>query len=151
MHEGISRPLQVVLKTRELPVQFEDLSRWMKRRKRKHIAQWEATDRARGFNVSRDPLMRLGILRTEPRCVPDRMEQPSYPDGWLVLADSDAGMDGVVPFRVYRHAYEVGGNDTLPRLDRLVGRAREGRGAGVLASVSGRVRYASGIAAATCN
>ena len=64
VHEGVSRPLQVVLKTREVPVQIEDLSGMSAEEQAAYIAQWEAEDRARGFNVSRDPLMRLGILQT---------------------------------------------------------------------------------------
>ena len=63
VHEGVSRPLQVVLKTRELPVQIADLSELDEVEQAVSIAQWEAADRARGFNVSQDPLMRLGILR----------------------------------------------------------------------------------------
>ena len=64
VHEGVSRPLQVVLKSREMPVQIEDLSGMREEEQAAYIAQWEAQDRARGFDVSRDPLMRLGILQT---------------------------------------------------------------------------------------
>ncbi|NBD28385.1 non-ribosomal peptide synthetase, partial [Paenibacillus glycinis] len=65
LHEGQSRPLQVVLDKRELPVVIEDLRGMDEAEQNAYVARWEVRDRRLGFDVTHEPLMRLGVLMTE--------------------------------------------------------------------------------------
>jgi amino acid adenylation domain-containing protein/non-ribosomal peptide synthase protein (TIGR01720 family) len=62
--QGVERPLQLVRREAELPWTFED---WRGLPEVDVAARWRdllAADRARGFDLSRPPLMRLTLVRT---------------------------------------------------------------------------------------
>jgi amino acid adenylation domain-containing protein/non-ribosomal peptide synthase protein (TIGR01720 family) len=58
--EGLARPVQIVRRGVEVPVHVED---W-RGRPEARLEGFAAADRARGFDLSRAPLMRLALLRT---------------------------------------------------------------------------------------
>ncbi|HEY9257269.1 amino acid adenylation domain-containing protein [Chitinophaga sp.] len=59
LYEGLERPLQCVLKSRELPVIFKDV-----RQEDTAVAAYCEADRLKGFDLAAGPLMRLAILQT---------------------------------------------------------------------------------------
>ncbi|MCG7215966.1 non-ribosomal peptide synthetase [Paenibacillus mucilaginosus] len=63
---GITEPRQVVLKARPSEVRFEDLSRLSPADAREAVERFKAADKARGFRLDKDPLMRAAVLRTGP-------------------------------------------------------------------------------------
>jgi amino acid adenylation domain-containing protein/non-ribosomal peptide synthase protein (TIGR01720 family) len=63
VHEGLPRPLQVVFKHRSPEILFVDLQGLSKDEKR--IKEYENQDMARGFDLERDPLMRITLLRLD--------------------------------------------------------------------------------------
>jgi amino acid adenylation domain-containing protein len=66
VHEGLSRPAQVVLKQRPLEITFTDLRHLAAGKRQQHIAQFQRQDRRRGFNLDRDVLMRIAAFQTRP-------------------------------------------------------------------------------------
>ena len=66
VHEGLSRPLQVILKERGPVITFEDLSPLPEARRRERIERYLADDRRRGFSWQRDPPLRFGVFRWSP-------------------------------------------------------------------------------------
>lgn len=61
--EGLERPLQVVRRSVEVPIQTEDLRGLGAEEQRQRIAAFCAADLERGFDVRRAPLLRLALLR----------------------------------------------------------------------------------------
>lgn len=61
------RPVQVVLRQRPLPVLVRDISHLPAAEQAAALAAMTADDRARGFDLARDPLMRLSVLRLGPQ------------------------------------------------------------------------------------
>ncbi len=61
LHEGLDKPLQAVLGTRPVPVTMADLSAHPA--PEAEVRAIEARDRARGFHLERDPLMRITVVR----------------------------------------------------------------------------------------
>ncbi|MFL6293499.1 MAG: amino acid adenylation domain-containing protein, partial [Thermoanaerobaculia bacterium] len=105
--QGVDRPLQLVRREAELPWSVQD---W------RGEAWWEdllAADRARGFDLSRAPLLRLTLVRTDERGHPShRLVWTSHHlifDGWgfpLILSEvfafyRDPGLQ-LPPARSYR-------------------------------------------------
>jgi tyrocidine synthetase III len=66
LHEGLSRPAQVVLKQRPPEITFIDLRRLAPEERQRHIEQFRRQDRRRGFNLARDLLMRIAVFQTQP-------------------------------------------------------------------------------------
>ena len=64
VHQGVDRPLQVILRQRDLPFHYEDLRRIAPDEQNERIAQFRQMDWVRGFDLSRDVLMRLAVLQT---------------------------------------------------------------------------------------
>ncbi|WP_181215980.1 non-ribosomal peptide synthetase, partial [Mesobacillus foraminis] len=64
LHEGVSKPKQVVLKERSIKVGFEDLSSKPSGVQNEVISTYKAQDKIKGFNLSKDLLMRLAVFRT---------------------------------------------------------------------------------------
>jgi amino acid adenylation domain-containing protein/non-ribosomal peptide synthase protein (TIGR01720 family) len=65
LHEGLERPLQVVLRERKVEFSFEDIREAGRERSREDLlAEYEAADMRRGFDLEKDALMRLKVLHT---------------------------------------------------------------------------------------
>jgi hypothetical protein len=62
VYENIERPVQVVLKERVIDIYFEDIRNITG--KENYIDEFKINDRGRPFDLSRDSLMRVAILRT---------------------------------------------------------------------------------------
>ncbi|MEW9700771.1 amino acid adenylation domain-containing protein, partial [Paenibacillus sp. SI8] len=58
-------PVQVVFRTKEIGFQYEDIRGMNEEERGAYIDDLIARDRARGFELSRDPLMRVTVLRKE--------------------------------------------------------------------------------------
>ena len=65
VHEGVDRPIQVVLKEREIDFYYEDISTLTDEEKEVFINQYKKTDRKRSFDLSKDVLMRVALVRTD--------------------------------------------------------------------------------------
>lgn len=65
--KGQREPLQAVLRSVELPWRYEDLRHLEPGVRRKTVQSHLDTDRRRGFELSRAPLMRISLLRTADR------------------------------------------------------------------------------------
>jgi FkbH-like protein/non-ribosomal peptide synthase protein (TIGR01720 family) len=64
VYEELEEPLQVVLKERAAAVYFEDLSRLEDGARSLFIEEFRRRDRERGFDVTKDVLMRVSVFRT---------------------------------------------------------------------------------------
>jgi natural product biosynthesis luciferase-like monooxygenase protein/amino acid adenylation domain-containing protein len=65
VYEKISRPRQVVLNKRQMPYHFENLKNRESGDKDNYIDQFKKKDTKKGFDLQRDPLVRLSIFQTE--------------------------------------------------------------------------------------
>lgn len=65
--EKVKQPLQVVLTERPLQFVFESRADISSLDEKQWIQQYLEKDRQRGFNLTRDPLIRLSMLQTSPR------------------------------------------------------------------------------------
>ena len=66
VHEGLSRPAQVVLKRRPPEITFTDLRHLAAGERQVHIHEFQRQDRRHGFNLTRDVLMRIAVFQTQP-------------------------------------------------------------------------------------
>ena len=64
VHEGLDRPLQAVHASRPGDVRSDDLRAFAATAQQERIAEFCAADRARGFDLKRDVLTRIALLRT---------------------------------------------------------------------------------------
>ncbi|MCY7909667.1 amino acid adenylation domain-containing protein [Bacillus inaquosorum] len=60
-------PLQIVYKTQKPQIYFADLRDIEEHRREDKIAAYQREDKAKGFDLTRDPLMRIAIFRMEDR------------------------------------------------------------------------------------
>ncbi|MCP4990317.1 MAG: amino acid adenylation domain-containing protein [Colwellia sp.] len=61
MHDGVKRPVQVVLKERRPEISFVDLRDLSEVKQQEHIEAYKLQDRERGFDLQKDMLMRIRI------------------------------------------------------------------------------------------
>jgi amino acid adenylation domain-containing protein len=66
MYEGLSHPVQVILKERRPAIAFADLSELAEARRREHLERYKEDDRTRGFQLQHEPPMRFGVFRWSP-------------------------------------------------------------------------------------
>ena len=66
LHERLDDPLQVVLRDRLPEVTVDDLSGLTEDATAARIREWQRRDLERGFDLARQPLMRVGVLRLAP-------------------------------------------------------------------------------------
>ncbi|TCN17538.1 non-ribosomal peptide synthetase [Mesobacillus foraminis] len=64
LFEKVKRPMQVVLKTRKASVHFEDVSGLPDTQRSAYIQEFKEKDRERGFDLSRDLLIRFSLFKT---------------------------------------------------------------------------------------
>jgi amino acid adenylation domain-containing protein/non-ribosomal peptide synthase protein (TIGR01720 family) len=62
-HKGLERPLQVVLREQRVDFVYEDVSSLSGDHQQAHIEKYEAENRRRGFDLSRDVLMRIRVFK----------------------------------------------------------------------------------------
>ena len=65
LHEEMERPLQVVLKECECEVVYEDISRYGEEDRELYVEEYKRKDRQRGFDLSKDVLIRTAVLKIE--------------------------------------------------------------------------------------
>ncbi|WP_260984885.1 condensation domain-containing protein, partial [Paenibacillus xylanexedens] len=64
MYEELETPLQIVLRKRNPSIVFKDFTGLTKDEIRYKVKQFKQTDRKRGFDLTRDVLLRLAVLKT---------------------------------------------------------------------------------------
>ncbi|MHA6534793.1 condensation domain-containing protein, partial [Paenibacillus sp. BAC0078] len=64
MYEELERPLQIVLKKRNSSIQFEDYRGLAEDEIKHKVDQFKQLDREIGFDLTKDVLLRLAVLRT---------------------------------------------------------------------------------------
>jgi amino acid adenylation domain-containing protein/non-ribosomal peptide synthase protein (TIGR01720 family) len=85
VHQGVDRPLQIVLRERELPFHFEDLRSIPPDEQAERLARFRQLDRARGFDLTHDVLMRLAVFQdSERRFVAVLSVHHIVIDGWCL-------------------------------------------------------------------
>jgi amino acid adenylation domain-containing protein len=77
-YESLSKPVQAILKQRTVPIQFETVTGDAA----PAIADLAARERARGFDLQRDPLLRLTLIRTAGNQVLIWTYHHLVMDGW---------------------------------------------------------------------
>ncbi len=63
-YENVKQPIQIVLKTRSFKVYFEDISHLEGEEQEKWVEDFTRKDRERGFDLTRDLLMRASLFKT---------------------------------------------------------------------------------------
>ncbi|AZK48667.1 non-ribosomal peptide synthetase [Paenibacillus lentus] len=63
VYTKVKEPMQVVLKEREAAIHFEDISNLEPAAQEAYLQNYKETDRNRGFELSRDVLMRLSVFQ----------------------------------------------------------------------------------------
>ncbi|MCP5049409.1 MAG: AMP-binding protein, partial [bacterium] len=67
VHEGLDRPLQIVLRDRVIDFYYEDISRMSpSEEKEKCIKEFKENDKQRSFDLGKDTLMRVSVFKTAP-------------------------------------------------------------------------------------
>jgi amino acid adenylation domain-containing protein len=64
VYENLQRPRQIVFKGKNLKVDFHDLSIWNESEKQTFIEEYKYKDKEKGFDLTKDLLIRLSILQT---------------------------------------------------------------------------------------
>jgi len=66
VYEKVEQPLQVVLKSRRIALRFDDLTALDAAAQQEFLRAFKTQDVARGFDLTRDPLIRLSVFQTGP-------------------------------------------------------------------------------------
>lgn len=81
--KGVPEPLQVVLKKRPLDFRYRDISALSDDEAERDVAEYAAQDKERGFDPTRDPLLRIALFRrAEDRHVMVLSFHHIIMDGW---------------------------------------------------------------------
>lgn len=64
-YSSFKNPVQIVLKERRLPLQYEDISGLDHRSREEHLERLKVSDRNQGFNLTSDALLRFKLLKWE--------------------------------------------------------------------------------------
>ncbi|MFD2875856.1 condensation domain-containing protein [Paenibacillus rhizoplanae] len=64
MYEELERPLQIVLEKRYPSIKFEDYTGLTEDEIEHHVEQFKQSDRERGFDLTKDVLLRIAVLKT---------------------------------------------------------------------------------------
>ncbi|WP_143328987.1 condensation domain-containing protein, partial [Clostridium puniceum] len=62
-YDDISKPKQAVLRKREIAVNYEDISSLHEEKKQDYIEEFKKADRDRGFDLAKDCLIRLSVIK----------------------------------------------------------------------------------------
>ncbi|MEU5002602.1 amino acid adenylation domain-containing protein, partial [Streptomyces sp. NPDC021622] len=114
LHEGVSKPVQAIARTVELPVRDVDLTDYTDAERDTELARLLDDDRGRPFNLARPPLLRLLLIRlgtdrhrlvlTNHHILLDGWSMPLVMTELLTLyarGGDDAGMPPAPPYRRY--------------------------------------------------
>jgi amino acid adenylation domain-containing protein len=63
-YEAVEKPLQIVLKKRNLKIYFNDISHLSKEEVKSCIDEFKNNDRKKGFNLAKDILLRVSLFKT---------------------------------------------------------------------------------------
>ena len=63
VYKEVEEPRQLVLKQRELKIYFEDKTNMTEGEREKSIEEFEKIDRERGFDLTKDNLLRLALIK----------------------------------------------------------------------------------------
>ncbi len=63
VYKNVPQPLQIVLKKRQLEIQFEDLQALTSEEQERHCLQYREKDQSTPFDLSKDVLMRFAVFR----------------------------------------------------------------------------------------
>jgi amino acid adenylation domain-containing protein len=105
--KGVSQPKQVVLTQRDLKINYQDISyRFASDQKTAYIEEYKEIDREKGFDISKDILLRVAVFKTEE----DRYEvvwafHHILLDGWsqgIVMSELFQIYDALADNRVCR-------------------------------------------------
>lgn len=109
VHEGLDRPLQVVLQARKVDFAYIDVSTECREKgKEAVIRSYQLQDKSRKFNLEKDVLMRLTILQlSDEACAFIWSYHHILMDGWCMSLIID-------DFRKLYHACSSGGKAALP-------------------------------------
>ncbi|MBW7473807.1 amino acid adenylation domain-containing protein [Paenibacillus oenotherae] len=67
VHQNLQRPRQVVFHERKTRLHYEDLRTMAEEEQRKHVEDFNEENRRRGFQLSKDVLVRVALFRVEER------------------------------------------------------------------------------------
>jgi len=67
IYEGVKQPLQFVLKERKIQIRCEDISELNEAEKKAYIEKYKEEDKERGFNLSKDMLIRMSVIKLEEK------------------------------------------------------------------------------------
>ncbi|MCU0286457.1 MAG: amino acid adenylation domain-containing protein, partial [Acidobacteria bacterium] len=66
IHQGLPEPLQVVLKQRSIPVQYNDIAHLPEAEQVQARNEWRRKEKERGFELSSDVMIRITLFRNSP-------------------------------------------------------------------------------------
>ena len=95
-HENLSRPVQIIVSSPELPWRSLDLSALDAASRDARLEEIVAQERAEHFDLATPPLIRFTLIRLSRGGAPASSHQPSHPDGRLVDAGADPGAAGAL-------------------------------------------------------
>ncbi|WP_432408907.1 amino acid adenylation domain-containing protein [Wukongibacter sp. M2B1] len=110
VHEKVRTPMQVVMRERRLKIDFKDVTDLSYEYKEGFIEEFKAKDREKGFNLSRDMLMRVSILRIDNNLYR------------LIWSFHHIIMDGWCLGIILKDLFEIYGalrNDRVPSLEKV--------------------------------
>ncbi|SFJ91392.1 condensation domain-containing protein, partial [Thermoflavimicrobium dichotomicum] len=85
IYEKVKRPLQIVMKERKGEIHFEDLSHLNTKEQEAYLQAFRKKDREKGFNLSRDLLIRLSVIQLGPHTYEMMISSHHIlMDGWCV-------------------------------------------------------------------
>jgi len=64
VHEKLSKPQQVVLKTRKAELRYEDIAHLTATEQQAYLQRYSEDDRQQGFELAKDCLLRVSVIRT---------------------------------------------------------------------------------------
>jgi amino acid adenylation domain-containing protein len=116
IYQGLDEPLQIVLKQRKVEFAYEDIGEWQENEKILYLEEFRKKDIARGFDISKDMLLRVSLFRAAENAY-DLVWSKHYilMDGWCVgivfnelariyeglRTGNPAGLAEVTPYRSY--------------------------------------------------
>lgn len=64
IYEGLDQPVQVILKERQITFSFHDIRGIVAEQQEEKVAEFKTRDKAKGFQLDHDPLMRVTLFQT---------------------------------------------------------------------------------------
>ncbi len=64
VYQGIKSPRQIIFQTKNISVNYQDITDLEPAIREEYIDEWKAKDKKRGFDLTRDPLTRMNLFKT---------------------------------------------------------------------------------------